>query len=189
VLPESQVPVPFQSLPPHCCQTGMALTVAAKTAAEVMKFLMFGDVGVVIVVLKWKFPGYDIFWYDESALYISSRASYRQHRPTHSTEGPSVHGCSVYRLSIEPHGVPNSTVSSNRLILGIWICKVARPNPGKTESRPCRKVTQLVLCGPCTDYLRLNTVSDLAWRASLVQKADLFLVQYLQSIASILLEA
>jgi hypothetical protein len=62
--------VPFQSLPPHCCQTGMALTVAAKTAAEVMKFLMFGDVGVVIVVLKWKFPGYDIFWYDESALYI-----------------------------------------------------------------------------------------------------------------------
>jgi hypothetical protein len=24
----------------------------------------------VIVVLKWKFPGYDIFWYDESALYI-----------------------------------------------------------------------------------------------------------------------
>jgi hypothetical protein len=46
-----------------------------------------------------------------------------------------------------------------------------------------------VLYGPCIDDLRLNTVSDLAWRASLVQKADLFLVQYLQSIASILLEA
>lgn len=32
----------------------MALTVAAKIAAEVMKFLMFGGVGVVIVLLSGK---------------------------------------------------------------------------------------------------------------------------------------
>jgi hypothetical protein len=48
----------------------MALTVAAKIAAEVMKFLMFGDVGVVIVLLEWKVPGDEIIWYDEVALYI-----------------------------------------------------------------------------------------------------------------------
>jgi hypothetical protein len=97
----------------------MALTVAAKTATEAMKFLMFGDVRMVIAVLEWKFSGYETVWYDEDALYITSRASYRQLRPTHSTEGPSVHGCSgcsVYRLSIEPHGAPNNTKSSNRLI-------------------------------------------------------------------------
>jgi hypothetical protein len=49
----------------------MALTVAAKTAAEVMKFLMFGDVRVVIAVLEWKFPGYEIVWCDEDGLYIT----------------------------------------------------------------------------------------------------------------------
>jgi hypothetical protein len=171
----------------------MALTVAANTAAEVMKFLMFGDVRVVFAVLEWKFSGYEIVWYDEDGPYITSRASYRQQRPTHSTEGPSVHGCSdcsVYRLSIEPHGVPNITSSSNRLICEIWICKVARSNPGKTGSRPCCKVTQLVLCGPCIDHLRLNgALFDLAWRVSLVHKVDLFLVQCLRSIANILLEA
>jgi hypothetical protein len=69
-LPDSQEPLPVQSWPPHCCQTGMALTAAAKIAAEVMKFLMFGDVGVVIVLLEWKVPGDEIIWYDEVALYI-----------------------------------------------------------------------------------------------------------------------
>jgi hypothetical protein len=37
--------------------------------------------------------------------------------------------------------------------------------------------------------LRLNAAFDLAWRVSLVQKVDLCLVQGLQFIASILLEA
>lgn len=41
--PESQVPLPVQSRPPHCCQTGMALTVAAKTAAEVRNCFMVAE--------------------------------------------------------------------------------------------------------------------------------------------------
>lgn len=40
VEPESQLPLPVQSRPPHCCQTGMALTVAAKIAAEAMNCFM-----------------------------------------------------------------------------------------------------------------------------------------------------
>ena len=40
VEPESQLPLPVQFRPPHCCQTGMALTVAAKMAAEAMNCFM-----------------------------------------------------------------------------------------------------------------------------------------------------
>jgi hypothetical protein len=68
----------------------MALTVAAKIAAEVMKFLMFGDVGVVIVLLEWKVPGYEIFWYDEVALYITSRVSYRRSGATRRSDSRPV---------------------------------------------------------------------------------------------------
>jgi len=143
----------------------------------------------VNVVLEAKVSGFEIVWCDEIALYITSRASYRQHEATHSTEGPSDHGCSVYRLSIEPHGVPNSTVSSNRLVYEIWICKVARSNPGKTNPRPVAKSPGWHYAEASIDDLRLDTAFDLAWHVSLVQKADLCLVRGLQFIASILLEA
>ena len=49
---------------------GVVIDTPVKIAAEVMKFLMFGDVGVVIVLLEWKVPGDEIIWYDEVALYI-----------------------------------------------------------------------------------------------------------------------
>jgi hypothetical protein len=80
-------------------------------------------------------------------------------------------------------------ISSNRLICEIWICKAAGLKPDKTDSRLTVRSHSWCYAEPWTCHLRLEAAFDLAWRVSLVQKVDLCLVQGLQFIASILLEA
>ena len=53
VVPESQLPLPDQFWPPHCCQTGMALTVAAKMAAEAMNCFMIVSLQLLSKCWSW----------------------------------------------------------------------------------------------------------------------------------------